>query len=99
MLAGCGMAAPGVARVGAPYGPGHQTTYNSDWVNKPKDPLDTLDHEHMSLGADLSQREFGVSYWDEDPETGRRVPGYQRRQQERQEARRAAWRARMGLPE
>jgi hypothetical protein len=97
LVAGCAMSAPGVASVGPTPGPNHTTTYNSDWVTRPADPLDTIDRDDMSLGADLSKREFGVSYWGEDPTTGRRVPAYKQRQLERQEARRAAWRERMGI--
>jgi hypothetical protein len=96
-VAGCNMSAPGVARVGPSPGANYQTTYNSDWVNRKSDPLETIEREDMSLGADLSKREFGVSYWGEDPTTGRRIPAHKQRQMERQEARRAAWRERMGI--
>ncbi|MCB9932568.1 MAG: hypothetical protein H6841_04010 [Planctomycetes bacterium] len=98
--AGCNMSGPGVARLGAPQQPGteHETTYDSSWVNKDKpDAINTLDHD-QELSVDISERQVGVRYLDEDSKIGDKYePAYMKRQREREEARREAWRKRMGL--
>ena len=73
------------------------TTYNSNWVNQEPDVINTLD-ENRELSIDLSTRELGVRYLDEDAQVGdKHEPLYLKRQREREEARRKAWRAKMGL--
>jgi hypothetical protein len=104
-VAGCNMSAPGVARVGAPLPAGEQanTTYNSDWVNRgPADSVNGLNGEqHMSV--DISERKLGTRYhMDEEARIGAdgvryNEPAHEKRQRERQEARRAVWRERMGF--
>lgn len=99
-LAGCNMSGPGVARVGAlpAQGAPLNTTYNSEWVNRgDPDPINSIERKGK-LSADLSERELGVRYFDENSEIGdTREPMYLKRQRERQEARQAAWREKMGL--
>lgn len=100
LLAGCNMSGPGVARLGElpPQGVPQETTYNSKWVNTgAPDPIDSLERKG-DLSADLSQREIGVRYVDEDSIVGDEYePKYLQRQRERKEARQKAWRERMGL--
>ncbi len=98
--AGCNMSGPGVARLGAPQQPGteHETTYDSSWVNKAKpDATNTLDNG-QELSVDISERQLGVRYLDEDSRIGDQYePAHKKRQREREEARREAWRKRMGI--
>jgi hypothetical protein len=100
LLAGCGMAGPGIARSQPAPAAGveHETTYDSSWV-KPHEPdaINTLNPQ-KELSADISKRQLGVRYFDEDTKIGEKhVPAYEKRQQEREEARRKAWQARTGL--
>jgi hypothetical protein len=99
-LAGCNMSGPGVARVGAPPAAGApvNTSYNSDWVNRGEpDPIHSIDR-HGELSVDIQNRELGVRYFDENSQIGdAHEPAHLKRQRERQEARRNAWRERMGL--
>jgi hypothetical protein len=100
LAAGCGMAGPGVARSQPAPAPGveRETFYDSSWVT-PREPdaINTL-NQQKDLSADISDRELGVRYFDEDSKIGdKHVPAYEKRQHDREEARRKAWRARMGL--
>jgi hypothetical protein len=100
LAAGCGMAGPGVARSQPAPAPGveHETFYDSSWVT-PREPdaINTLNPQN-EWSVDISKRELGVRYLDEDTKIGEKhVPAYEKRQQEREEARRKAWRARTGL--
>lgn len=94
------MSGPGVARVGElpRQGAPVDTTYNSDWVNRGEpDAINSIEPQG-ELSADLSEREIGVRYLDEDSMIGDEYePKYLQRQRERQEARRKAWREKMGL--
>jgi hypothetical protein len=98
--AGCHMSAPGVARLGAPQQPGteHETTYDSSWVNKDKpDAINTLDN-NQELSVDISERQLGVRYFDEDSSIGEgNERAFEKRQRERKEARQEAWRKRGGI--
>lgn len=103
LLAGCNMSGPGVARVQPMQQPGeeYETTYNSEWVNKKApDPLGTLDNDRK-LSIDLSEREMGVRYLNEDTMIGDKEMKYETRSdkriRERRETRREAWRGRMGI--
>lgn len=100
LAAGCNMSGPGVARLGPPQQAGteHETTYDSSWVNKAKpDAINTLDN-NQQLSVDISERQLGVRYLDEDSKIGDKYePAYEKRQREREEARKEAWRKRMGL--
>jgi len=94
------MSGPGVARVQPAPAPGveRETTYDSSWVT-PREPdaLNTLDHKR-ELSVNVGERELGVRYLDEDTKIGdKHVPAYEKRQHEREKARRDAWRARTGL--
>jgi hypothetical protein len=100
LAAGCGMSGPGVARVMPAPAPGveHKTTYDSRWVT-PREPdaINTL-NQQKDLSADISDRKLGVRYLDEDSKIGdKTVPAWEKRQHDREEARRKAWQARMGL--
>ncbi|MCC6463838.1 MAG: hypothetical protein IT463_00705 [Planctomycetes bacterium] len=100
VLGGCSMSGPGIARIQPQPAPGtlQKTTYNSDWVSRPKDPVDSLDTMGATqLSVDLSKRELGANYLDPEVREGRYVDAAEKRQMERQAARKAAWRARMGL--
>lgn len=92
------MAAPGVASLSAPPAPGErQTTYDNSWVNQPPDPMSL--NENPQLSVDISERKLGASPWfdnDGNP-TPPRQAGHLQRQQERQAARKAEMRKRMGL--
>lgn len=99
-VAGCNMSGPGVARVGElpPAGVPVETTYNSEWVNRGEPDIINSIERSGELSADLSEREIGVRYLDEDSTIGDEYePKYLQRQRERQEARRKAWREKMGL--
>jgi len=103
LLAGCNMAGPGVMRVQPLEEPGqeHETTYNSEWVNKKApDPVNTLDNKG-ELSVDLSERELGVRYMGEESMLGKKDVEYEsaadKRRRERVETRRAAWNKRMGI--
>ena len=100
LLAGCNMSGPGVARVGAlpAQGAPVETTYNSDWVNRGEpDPVHSIERKG-ELSIDLSEREIGVRYLDEDTQIGDPYePKYLQRQRERKEARQKALRERLGL--
>ena len=94
------MSGPGVARVGElpPQGVPLDTTYESDWVNRGEPDIINSIEPRGDLSADLSEREIGVRYLDEDSQLGDTYePKYLQRQRERQEARRKAWREKMGL--
>lgn len=104
LLAGCGMAGPGVASL-QPSGAYHEevtqdTLYNNDWTNGPQaTSVDSLDADRP-LSVDISERELGVTTLDEETRIGqkkRREPAHLKRQRERREARRAVWRERMGI--
>lgn len=99
LIAGCSMAAPGVASISAPPPPGgRKTTYDNSWVNQPPNPTDNLpENQHMSV--DISERELGDPWWiDEDGnKKPRRKPGYEERQEKRQAERRAVIKERMGI--
>ena len=100
LVAGCGMAGPGVARVmPAPEaGIDHKTTYDSRWVT-PREPdaINSL-NQQKDLSVDISERKLGVRYLDEDSKIGdKTVPAHEKRQRDREDARRKAWQARMGL--
>ena len=99
------MSAPGVARVGAPLPAGEQTntTYNSDWVNRgPANAVNGLNGEQQ-MSVDISERKLGTRYnMDESARIGADGVRYsesaqEKRQRERQEARRTVWRERMGI--
>jgi hypothetical protein len=102
LLAGCSMAGPGVVAAHPPYevGQDHETTYNSEWVNKKADPVNTLDNDR-ELSVDLTERELGVHYMGEDSMLGKKDTKYEsaadKRRRERVEARRAVWHKRMGI--
>lgn len=103
LLAGCNMSGPGVMRVQPMQQPGqeYETTYNSEWVNKKApDPLGEL-NGGRELSIDISERELGARYMDEDRLVGTNEVRYQsaaeKRQAERRNARREAWRTRMGI--
>lgn len=100
LAAGCNMSGPGVARLGSPQQPGteHETTYDSSWVNKAKpDAINTLDNDQQ-LSVDLTERKLGVRYLDEDSKIGDKYePAWEKRQREREEARKEAWRKRGGI--
>ncbi|MCB9894082.1 MAG: hypothetical protein H6839_06530 [Planctomycetes bacterium] len=74
------------------------TTYNSKWVNTAEpDAINTLERKG-ELSVDISERQIGVRYLDEDSMIGDKYePAYQKRQREREEARRKAWKEKMGL--
>lgn len=97
------MASPGVASLGGSTttpGQSQPTMYNSDWVRKEPDAVDRMGHgtSKQHLGVDISERQLGVRYMDEDSEIGNTTPrGYEIRQAERREARQKAWSNRMGL--
>jgi hypothetical protein len=103
LLAGCAMSGPGVASV-QPQGSYYEeqnkgSVYNDDWTNKPEPTsIDHLDsNAGGELSADISERELGVRYMDEDTMLGDEyTPAYKKRQQERRDARRAEWKKRMG---
>ena len=99
LIAGCSMASPGVASLGnsTQYGAA-PTAYNNKWVQKEESKTHTLP-ELKDWSVDVSNREIGVSPWfdsDGNP-TAPRKPGWQQRQEERQAARKAEWRERMGI--
>lgn len=76
------------------------TMFDDEWTNKPgPTSIDHLDYNAGGeLSADMSERELGVRYFDDDSRIDDEyVPAYQKRQQERREARRAEWRDRMGI--
>lgn len=97
------MAGPGVGSV-SPQGSYYEeeqkgSVYNDDWTNKPAPTsIDHLDaNAGEGLSADISERQLGQRYLDEDTMIGEEyVPAHKKRQQERREARRAAWKERMG---
>lgn len=79
----------------------YETTYYSEWVNKKEpDPLGEL-NGGRELSIDISERELGAGYMNEDRLVGTNDVRYQsaaeKRQSERRNARRAAWRTRMGI--
>ncbi|MCA8914060.1 MAG: hypothetical protein KDB90_01510 [Planctomycetes bacterium] len=94
------MASPGVAHLGPPLTAEQQlnTTYNSKWVNTAEpDAINSLERKG-DLSVDISERQIGVRYLDEDSMIGDKYePAYLKRQREREEARRKAWKTRMGL--
>lgn len=96
LLAGCQMAAPGVASISPPP-TDRETTYDNRWVNKPPNALDDPQHkQHHSV--DVSERELGEAWWiDEDGNRIKRVPGYEKRQAERRAARQSELKKRMGI--
>lgn len=100
LAAGCGMAGPGVARSQPAPAPGveRETFYDSSWVTPHEpDAINTLDHKR-ELSVNISEHKLGVRNLDENTKIGDRVvPAYEKRQHDREEARRKAWRARMGL--
>jgi hypothetical protein len=94
------MSGPGVARVMPAPEPGveHKTTYDSRWVT-PREPdaINSL-NQQKDLSVDISERKLGVRYLDEDSKIGgKTVPAHEKRQHDREEARRKAWQARMGI--
>jgi hypothetical protein len=100
LVAGCGMAGPGVARSqpAPPPGTERETFYDSRWV-KPREPdaINTLNPQ-KDLSVNISERKLGVRYLDENSKIGdKTVPAYEKRQHDREKARRKAWQARMGL--
>lgn len=99
LIAACQMAGPGVGSISAPPQPGERTTtYNNDWVNPQPSALNSVP-QFEKWSTDLSERELGQSPWfdnDGNP-TGPRKPGWQIRQEERQAARKAEMRKRMGI--
>jgi hypothetical protein len=99
MLAGCAMAGPGVGSITGLSEPGAPpTTYDNSWVNKKPSEINRIP-EPTSLGVDISERQLGQSPWfdgDGNP-TAPRKPGWQTRQEERQAARKAEWREKMGI--
>jgi len=100
-LAACGMAGTGVARATPTPEPGmeRETTYNSDWVAKPRGTLDTLDSvqgEKIEV-TDISKYELGKVYVDPDVASGKYASDSDKKIAERLEKRQEAWRNRMGI--
>ena len=91
------MSASGVARVQGPPDQGlrHKTLYNNDWT-APYEPsaVDTLPEGHM--GTDISEHELGVRNVDDETREGGYLSASERRQAERKEARREAWKKQYG---
>jgi hypothetical protein len=98
-LGGCAMSAPGVARAAPAAQPGIQppSTYNSQWVNKPVNPVDSLDASMPKIEVtDISQRELGKFYIHPDVASGKYRNEVERLIDKPVQARKDEWAARMG---
>lgn len=94
------MAAPGVARATPDPQPGLQrtSTYNSQWVNKPVSPVDSLDASMPKIEVtDISQRELGKFYIHPDVASGKYKTEIDRQIAKPVEDREREWKARMGI--
>jgi len=95
------MAGPGVASATPRPAPGMErdTTYNSDWVNKPRGTLDTLDSvqgDKIEV-TDISEYELGKVYVDPDVANGKYASDADKKIAQRLEKRQEAWSNRMGI--
>jgi hypothetical protein len=98
-LGGCAMAAPGIARATPTPQGGLQrpSTYNNQWVNKPVNPVDSLDVMMPKVEVtDISQRELGKFYIHPDVASGKYRNEVERLIDQPVQARKDEWAARMG---
>lgn len=99
LLAGCSMAGPGIAQLGAAptAGNAHETIYNSQWVKKDDSAIHDLDNsQHLSV--DISEHQLGIRNRAGDGEvTGSYVPAWKQRQNARKAARQAEWKSKGGI--
>ncbi|MCF6228772.1 MAG: hypothetical protein L3J82_08960, partial [Planctomycetes bacterium] len=61
LLAGCSMAGPGIAQLGAAptAANAHETAYNSQWVNQNDSAIHDLENsQHLSV--DISEHKLGI---------------------------------------